>query len=204
MKKFLTILSILFFEMSIAKAGILSPLADTFITVELSKSALSHKSINSDFKNQNDFVASLKQFDDIAFGGHLRIGKYLGFNLNWSQTSLKNDSLNGFQSLQDKAKYKSDQFNATTLLFLPIITKRAELFFEGGIVDIGSKLHYTPTGGAKVEKKSHQTMFLYGIGAQISPLGGDFIRLSAQRYAGKIGLLDANYTTFRIGYLKSF
>ena len=204
MNKFLTFLAIFLFNISIAKAGILSPLVDTFITVELSKSVLSHKSINSDFKNQNDYVEGLKQFDDIAFGGHLRFARYFGVNLNWSKTSLKNDSLNGIQSIEDKAKYKSDQINATALIFLPILTKRAELFVESGIVDIGSKLNYTPNGGAKIEKKSHQTMFLYGIGAQISPLGGDYIRLSAQRYLGKIGLLDTEYTTFRIGYLKSF
>lgn len=207
MKKFSAFLGVFFgiflSNANLCHAGILSPLADTFISVELSKSVLSHKSINSKFKNQNDFTESLKQFDDVALGGHIRFGK-LGFNLNWAQTSLKNNSLNGVSTLENQAKYKSDQINATALLFLPIISKRAELFVEGGIVDIGSKLNYTPSGGVKVEKKSHQTMMIYGIGAQISPFGGDFIRLSAQRYAGKIGLLGTEYTTFRIGYLKSF
>ena len=87
---------------------------------------------------------------------------------------------------------------------MPIIPTRAELFVEAGVVDIGSKLHYTPTGGTKVQRKGHETIGLYGIGAQVSPFGGDFIRLSAQRYIGKIGLLDTEYTTFRLGYLKSF
>jgi hypothetical protein len=185
-------------------AGILSPLADTFITLELSKSVLSKNQINADFKNSNTMLESLRQFEDIAIGGNIRFGKFIGFNVNWSQTNLKNNAVNGVSQLQNSARYKSDQINYTTLLYLPLITKRVELFLEGGLVDIGSKLKYTRSGGIDVEKKSHDTMFIYGLGAQISPLGGDFIRLSALRYAGKIGLLETNYTTVRLGYLKSF
>jgi hypothetical protein len=128
----------------------------------------------------------------------------LAATANWSQTSLKNNRVNGYNSLESQAKYKSDQINTTALFFIPIIPTRAELFVEAGVVDIGSKLHYTPTGGTKVQRKGHETIGLYGIGAQVSPFGGDFIRLSAQRYMGKIGLLDTQYTTFRLGYLKSF
>lgn len=187
-----------------SNAGILSPLADSFITIELSKSVLSHKSMNAKFENRNDFFENIRQFEDLALGGHLRFGKYFGVNVNWAQTSLQNNSLYGVGNLNQKAKFKSDQINTTALIFLPIIPKRAELFIEGGSVDIGSKLNYTTTGGIDIERKSHQTMGLYGLGAQISLFGSDFIRLSAQRYAGRIGLLETNYTTFRLGYLKSF
>jgi hypothetical protein len=203
MKKILALLSVVLFGISNANAGILSPFASTFVTLELGKSVMSHKSINSKFKNSNDFFETLRQFEDVAIGGHIRFG-FLGVNVNWSQTSLKNNRLNGVSSLEGSAKYKSDQINTTALLFLPIIPTRAELFVEGGVVDIGSKIHYTPTGGTKVQRKSHETIGLYGIGAQVSPFGGDFIRLSAQRYIGKVGLLDTNYTTVRLGYLKSF
>lgn len=203
MKKILALLSAFVFSISSANAGILSPFASTYLTIELGKSVLSNQSINSKFKNSNDFFENLRQFEDIALGGHIRFG-LLGVNLNWSQTSLKNNRLKGYDSLESQAKYKSDQINATALFFLPIIPTRAELFVEAGVVDIGSKLHYTPTGGTKVQRKGHETIGLYGIGAQVSPFGGDFIRLSAQRYMGKIGLLDTQYTTFRIGYLKSF
>ena len=203
MKKILTLLSVVLFGISNANAGILSPFASTFVTLELGKSVMSHKSINSKFESSNDFFENLRQFEDVAFGGHIRFG-FLGVNVNWSQTSLKNNRINGLSSLEGSAKYKSDQINTTALLFLPIIPTRAELFVEGGVVDIGSKLHYTPTGGTKVQRKSHETIGLYGIGAQVSPFGGDFIRLSAQRYIGKVGLLDTNYTTVRLGYLKSF
>jgi len=203
MKKILALLSVVLFGISNANAGILSPFASTFVTLELGKSVMSHKSINSKFKNSNDFFETLRQFEDVAIGGHIRFG-FLGVNVNWSQTSLKNNRLNGVSSLEGSAKYKSDQINTTALLFLPIIPTRAELFVEAGAVDIGSKIHYTPTGGTKVQRKSHETIGLYGIGAQVSPFGGDFIRLSAQRYIGKVGLLDTNYTTVRLGYLKSF
>ena len=203
MKKILALLSVVLFGISNANAGILSPFASTFVTLELGKSVMSRKSINAKFENSNDFFENLRQFEDVAVGGHIRFG-FLGVNVNWSQTSLKNNRLNGVSSLEGSAKYKSDQINTTALLFLPIIPTRAELFVEGGVVDIGSKLHYTPTGGTKVQRKSHETIGLYGIGAQVSPFGGDFIRLSAQRYIGKVGLLDTNYTTVRLGYLKSF
>jgi len=203
MKKTLALLGIFLLTISSANAGILSPFASTYATIELGKSVLSHQSVNSKFENGNDFFENLRQFEDIALGGHIRFG-LLGVNLNWSQTSLKNNRLKGYDSLESQAKYKSDQINATALFFLPIIPTRAELFVEAGVVDIGSKLHYTPTGGTKVQRKGHETIGLYGIGAQVSPFGGDFIRLSAQRYMGKIGLLDTQYTTFRIGYLKSF
>ena len=203
MKKILALLSVVLFGISNANAGILSPFASTFVTLELGKSVMSHKSINTKFESSNDFFENLRQFEDVAIGGHIRFG-FLGVNVNWSQTSLKNNRLNGVTSLEGSAKYKSDQINTTALLFLPIIPTRAELFVEAGTVDIGSKLHYTPTGGTKVQRKSHETIGLYGIGAQVSPFGGDFIRLSAQRYIGKVGLLDTNYTTVRLGYLKSF
>jgi hypothetical protein len=203
MKKIFVLFSALAFTISSANAGILSPFASTYATIELGKSVLSHQSINSKFENSNDFFENLRQFEDIALGAHIRFGLF-GLNVNWSQTSLKNNRVNGYDSLESQAKYKSDQINTTALLFIPIIPTRAELFVEAGVVDIGSKLHYTPTGGTKVQRKGHETVGLYGIGAQVSPFGGDFIRLSAQRYIGKIGLLDTQYTTFRLGYLKSF
>jgi hypothetical protein len=203
MKKIFALLSVFAFTISNANAGILSPFASTYATFELGKSVLSHESVNSKFENSNDFFENLRQFEDVALGAHIRFGLF-GVNVNWSQTSLKNNRLNGFNSLENSAKYKSDQINTTALFFLPIIPTRAELFVEAGVVDIGSKLSYTPTGGTKVQRKGHETIGLYGIGAQVSPFGGDFIRLSAQRYMGKIGLLDTQYTTFRLGYLKSF
>jgi hypothetical protein len=203
MKKIFALLTVFGLTISSANAGILSPFASTYATIELGKSVLSNQSINSKFENGNDFFENLRQFEDIALGGHIRFG-LLGVNVNWSQTSLKNNRLKGYDSLESQAKYKSDQINATALFFLPIIPTRAELFVEAGVVDIGSKLHYTPTGGTKVQRKGHETIGLYGIGAQVSPFGGDFIRLSAQRYIGKIGLLDTEYTTIRLGYLKSF
>jgi hypothetical protein len=203
MKKIFALLSVFVFTISNANAGILSPFASTYATIELGKSVLSHQSINSKFENSNDFFENLRQFEDIALGAHIRFGLF-GLNVNWSQTSLKNNRVNGYNSLESQAKYKSDQINTTALFFIPIIPTRAELFVEAGVVDIGSKLHYTPTGGTKVQRKGHETVGLYGIGAQVSPFGGDFIRLSAQRYIGKIGLLDTQYTTFRLGYLKSF
>ena len=203
MKKLLLIFSFLILPWQNCFAGILSPLADLYLTLELNKPILSSKAINSKFENRNDFFDNIRQFEDVAIGGNLRFGKFFGANINWSQTTLKNDSLSGVTTLENRAKFRSDQINYTGLFYVPIIPQRAQIFLEAGVVDIGSKLNYSILNGAKVERKSRQKLGLYGIGAQISPFGGDFIRLSLHRYTGRIGLLSTNYTSVRIGYLKS-
>jgi hypothetical protein len=184
-------------------AGILSPVADLYLTLEFNKSYLSHKNINSNFSRNYNFKDNISNFNDVAIGANLKIFGSFGVNFNWSQTSLKNDNLYGVNNLENQAKYKSDQFNLTGLFYIPIIPTRAQIFLEAGVADIGSKLSYNQTDKININRSSNQLIGLYGFGAQISPFGGDYLRFSVHRYTGKMKLLDTNYTSIRVGYLKA-
>ncbi|MFM7557014.1 MAG: hypothetical protein ACKO46_00390, partial [Alphaproteobacteria bacterium] len=109
MKKYLSILSLALFFSKPAFAGILSPLADTFFTIELGKAVLSRDSVKSNFSNTSGAIESIRQFEDIAVGGNIRFLKKFGINVNWSKTSLKNDRVSGVNNLSSSAKYKADQ-----------------------------------------------------------------------------------------------
>jgi hypothetical protein len=119
MKKILALLSIFLFTISNANAGILSPFASTYATIELGKSVLSHKSINSKFENSNDFFENLRQFEDIALGVHIR-SSFVGINVNWSQTSLKNNRLNGYNSLENPIKSTPPLYSSCQLFQLEL------------------------------------------------------------------------------------
>ena len=204
MKKYFAILPLILFLVKPAFGGILSPFADTFLTVELGKAVLSRDSVKSDFSNTSGAIEAIRQFEDIAVGGNIRFLKKFWVNVNWSKTSLKNDRVSGVNNLSSSAKYKADQINYTGLYYITLIPTRAEIFLEAGIASIGNKLNYSLTDGTKYQKNDREVLGLGGVGIQISPLGGDYIRLSLHKYVGKIGLLDSNYTQIRLGYLKSF
>jgi len=204
MKKYFAFLPLFLLFFKPAYGGILSPLADTFITIELGKAIMSRDSVKSDFSNTSGAIEAIRQFEDIAIGGNVRFLKKFGVNVNWSKTSLKNDRINGVNNLSSSAKYKADQINYSGLYYITLIPTRAEIFFEAGVASIGNKLNYSLSDGTKYQKNDREILGLGGVGIQVSPLGGDYIRLSAHRYIGKIGLLDSNYTQIRLGYLKSF
>ena len=55
-----------------------------------------------------------------------------------------------------------------------------------------------------IRRNIHETRFFYGAGMQISINSTTTFRFSAQRYAGSVGLIDSNYTTVRVGFLRFF
>lgn len=203
MKKFLSFFIIFSSLLSSAQAGILSPLLDTYLTLELSKSTNSNGGTNSNFKNKNNFTKDLSELNDLSFGVHLRFTDHLGANLNWTKSNYKNSSLKGVDLSSGNANFKTDQTNLTGLFFLPIITKRVEFFGEAGVANFGSSMKYK-TNNESVKHKKNEMVGIYGVGFQVSLLGSDFLRLSVQKYNRKLGLIDTNYTTVRAGYVKSF
>ena len=173
-------------------------------TIEYSAPVLTGGGVNADMRT-NNFGKQMSNFQNIALGGNFRVHKFLGFNANWAQTELKNDSLQNIGSLSQEAHFKLDQYNFSALAYAPI-NNRLELFAEAGVADVNSKLTYVTSAGTSVSNKAHETMGLYGIGfqAKLCEDSDDSIRVSFQKYSGKLALTNTYYTTVRIGYLKAF
>jgi hypothetical protein len=159
---------------------------------------------NDDFENRL-FEQQLKNFDNIAIGLNFRVHKYLGFNLNWSKNTLKNNGLSGF-SIINKASLNVENLNVTSLLYFPIIGDHwLEGFAEIGVSDVNSKMKFTETSGAVTAQKSHETALLYGAGIQFMPYDLDIaFRLGFQKYQTELGLANARITTFRGGVIVPF
>ncbi len=153
----------------------------------------------------NNFTKQMANFENIAIGGNLRVHKNLGFNLNWYQGALVDHSVHNVGYLNYRATQKFSQFNVSALAYVPA-NEMIDLFAEAGLADIDGKLSYVTNSGSSVSQKSHQTLGFYGLGFQFKPCNDsdDSIRVSFQKYAGKLGLLDANYSTVRLGYVKAF
>jgi hypothetical protein len=138
-------------------------------------------------------------------GGNFRVHKFLGFNANWSQTALNNGALQHVGALPQQARFKMDQYNFSALAYLPA-NEMLEFFAEAGFSDMGSRLGYVSSGGAITNSKAREIKEFFGAGLQFKPCekSEDAVRLSFQKYSGKLALLDSNYAVVRIGYLKSF
>ncbi|HLD76886.1 MAG TPA: hypothetical protein VI861_02005 [Rickettsiales bacterium] len=175
------------------------------LTVEYSAPHMSDGGVNGSFKT-NIFEKQLKNFENIAVGVHFRVHKYVGINANWAQTDLDNGALQNY-SVALKPRFKMDQFNVSALFFAPIVEDSLfELFAETGVSDMNSKLVFFESSGTYNYQKTHETHAFIGAGFQLAPFedSTDAFRMSVQRYIGKLALLDTNYTTIRIGYVKSF
>lgn len=201
---------IIFFvaTLSLFSANSFAKTADGFffrpsISIEYSAPSLS----NSGSKNfhSNNLGKQISGFENIALGGNFRVHKFLGFNANWVQGALSDNSLQNVGYLNNKARFKFDQYNFSALAYLPV-NEFVEFFAEAGVSDIHSRLNYLQNSGVVANQKSHQTKTIYGLGFQFKPCekSEDVIRVSFQKYSGKLELLDANYATVRIGYLKAF
>jgi len=175
-----------------------------YLSIEYSAPVISGGGSNVDFKSTKDIGGQIKNFQNIAIGGHFRVQKYLGFNLNWAHSELENNTLNGVGGLSRQAYLNISQINASALIFAPIVENTFELFAEVGASDINSKLNYIDGFGNFVSGKTHETKALFGGGAQINFNETSTVRLSFQKYSGKLALIDSHYTTVRIGYLHSF
>ena len=108
------------------------------------------------------------------------------------------------QITDKKALYKIDHYNFSLLTYLPIVKNFFELFAETGVSDMRSDLNYFNSKGENIRRNIHETRFFYGAGMQISINSTTTFRFSAQRYAGSVGLIDSNYTTVRVGFLRFF
>lgn len=173
------------------------------LTIEYSAPRFSRSGVNSDFSSDGTIARQFSNFDNIALGGNFRVHKYLGFNANWYKGRMLNSELQGQPTLSDRAKYTFDQYNFSALIYIPAVENLFEAFIEGGVSDIRSRLQYGVDNVASVEK-SHETVGFYGVGFQFNMTDKDLIRLSWQRYAGRIALVNTEYTTTRIGYLRTF
>ncbi len=175
----------------------------TFATIEYSAPVVSG-SKNRDLKT-NIFEKQIKDFENIAVGFNFRVHKNLGFNLNWQQSDLNSNSLRDV-SISQKAHFKTNHTNFSALFYTPKVSEIIEFFFEAGVADMNTKIAYVDANGASYSNKSHQTMGLFGAGFQLTPFkkSDDAIRFSMQKYSPNLGLINSNYTTVRLGYMKAF
>lgn len=175
-----------------------------FLSIEYSAPRILGGGTNVEFKTSHNLFSQVRDIENIALGMNLRIHRYLGFNANWAQTELDNTSLQNIGTLSREANFRLDQYNFSALFYAPIVENLFELFAEGGISDMSSRLNYASSSGNFSDRKSHETMGIYGIGFQILPSETSAIRFSVQKYSGKLALLNSHYETIRIGYLKAF
>jgi len=160
--------------------------------------------VNSDSKSNGTIFRQIGDINNFAVGGNFRVHKYLGFNANWAQGDMLNAELQGQQSLSERAKFSFDQYNFSALFYIPAVENLFEIFAEGGVTDMRGKLKYGDSSGAAVIQKSHETLGFYGAGFQITLNEKDAIRVSWQKYCGRVALMNSEYSTMRIGYLMRF
>lgn len=174
-----------------------------YLTIEYSAADISGGGDNTNFRASEALDGQIKNFQNIAIGGHFRVQKYLGFNLNYARNEMQNNTVNGF-GLSREAQFNISHINASALIFAPVVADTLEIFAEIGASDMQSKLTYIDGFGNSLNNKSHETKALLGGGVQANFNKTSSLRLSFQKYSGKLALLDSHYTTVRIGYLHSF
>ena len=86
---------------------------EPFATIEYSAPRFYGNADAKHFATDSIFT-QLKNFDNIALGFHGRVHKYLGININWSQTDLTSPNLSGY-SLSKKATLGIDYLNFSAL-----------------------------------------------------------------------------------------
>lgn len=173
------------------------------LTLEYSAPQLSN-GIAKNFSS-NNFGKQISGFENIALGANIRVHKFLGFNANWFQGALHGNNTQRTGYLNNAARFKFDQVNLSALAYAPI-AREVEFFAEAGVSNINSSLNYVSNSGAVFHQTNNSTKAFYGLGVQFKPIknSDDAIRLSYQKYSGKLALLNSNYSTVRIGYVKAF
>ena len=174
------------------------------LSIEYSAPRFLKSGVNSDSKSSGTIFRQIGDINNFAIGGNFRVHKYLGFNANWAQGTMLNSELQGQGALSGRAQFSFDQYNLSALFYVPAIENFFEIFAEGGVTDFRSKLKYGAPNGAAINEKSHDTLGFYGAGFQFKLNEKDAIRVSWQRYCGRIALMDSQYSTMRIGYLMAF
>ncbi len=176
-----------------------------FLTLEYAAPKLSGGGVNPRFQN-NVIGKQIKKFENIALGFHGRIHKFVGINVNWSQMGLSSAVLQGHQ-LSQKSNFGLSHYDFSTQFFVPLVEDSVvEFFGEVGVSSMKSHLTVFDTDGSYAKNQSSETHTFFGVGAQYAPFNdsNDVIRISAQRYNGKLQLLDTNLTLIKIGYAKEF
>lgn len=173
------------------------------ISIEYSAPQISHGGVNTRFETSKGFFEQVKDLENLALGVNFRLHENLGFNVNWSQADLDNNALQGV-SLSQKANLHIDNYNLSALGYYPLIKNNLDFFVEGGFSRIYSKLSYVDSNGNFFAEKENRNKSFYGVGFQMQFSKTDFLRFSMQKYSGNLGLVDAKFSTIRIGYLKAF
>lgn len=174
------------------------------LTLEYNMPSISGSGDNKRFNNQDHVIKQLYNFENIAVGGHIRFHDNLGINVNWVQSSLDSPVLQHIGILSKDAVYKIDHYNFSFLTFIPIVKEFFDIFAETGVADIRSNLTYQESSQVFVKKNTHETRFFYGLGSQIAINDVSTIRFSIQRYVGSVGLINSDYTTVRLGFVRYF
>jgi hypothetical protein len=173
------------------------------LSIEYSAPRFTQSGVNSYFKSSGAISRQISDLNNFAIGGNFRVHKFLGINANWAQGKMLNDSLQGAGSLSERAQFRFDQYNLSALVYVPAIENFFEIFAEGGVADMRSRLTYS-VGGNNFDQKSHETLGFYGAGFQIILNDSDLIRVSWQKYAGRIALINSEFLVTRVGYLHRF
>lgn len=177
---------------------------DSAFTIEYNAPKVSGSSENKNFNTTEHIFKQIYNFENIVIGGHIRFHENFGLNANWVQTNLSSKSLENIKQLEKDAQFKIDHYNFSLLTYAPIVKNFFELFAELGLSDMRSNLSYVSGGGNYYNQNSHQTLFFYGGGFQINLSNATTFRLSTQRYVGNIGLINSDYSTIRLGFLRFF
>ncbi len=211
-KKIITLLSFLLainFVDNVRAEDWADKIADTFMLK--SACTVEYQSVGVDGYGQNDQFKrdsighQIKNFDDIVLGFNFRVHEYLGFNLNWAKSGVKNNGLNGFE-ISKKASLNLENINATSVLYFPIMGDNyLEGFAEIGVSDVNSEIKFMQTSGDPVKEKYHETALLYGAGIQFMPYSSDIaFRFGFQKYQTHLGLVGAKILAFRGGIIIPF
>jgi hypothetical protein len=173
------------------------------LTFEYQYSDIMGKNQNDEFKNKL-VEHQLKNFSNLVPGLNFRLHKYWSINTNWSQFVHKNENLDGY-NITNKASLKIENYNISSMFHVPLIGDHLlEGFVEIGASDINSNLKFTTASGQN-DFKSHETAFLYGAGFSFAPYDANTVfRVSFQTYDTKLPSINANISTYRIGFMKYF
>jgi opacity protein-like surface antigen len=174
-------------------------------SIELQIPSIQANGLNGGFANK-PAEKQLVSLENIALGLNLRLHRYFGLNVNWSQFTMNNSSINGFTlDPNKKAELGIKNTNFTSVFYLPLIGDTLDAFIELGASDVNYEFDYTENSGVKTSFKDHETAFLYGAGFEFAPYDSNMaFRLSAQKYLTKLSPVNGDILAFRFGLIKYF
>lgn len=178
---------------------------ESFATLEYSAPRFYGNQSAKHFGTDSIFT-QIKNFDNIALGLHGRIHKHFGLNANWSQSDLSSTALEG-KTLSKKAGLALDYYNISALFFAPLLEDSlVEAFGEIGVSMIKSRTTVFETNGDYTKQASRKNIPFFGVGFQVAPFENskDAFRFTFQRQLQKLDVVEAYFSTIRVGYVKEF